>query len=66
MAHGLAESSPTVLAFLKRTARQALAKGPVEAMVQTQYQAQLVTHSADAEEGRAARRERRTPRFTGV
>lgn len=66
MAHQLADASPTVLRFLKQTAREALAKGPVEAMVMTQYQAQQVASSADAAEGAAARRARRAPRFTGA
>lgn len=66
MAHRLAEASPTVLRFLKQTAREALAKGPVESMVVTQYAAQQVAHSADAAEGALARREQRLPRFTGL
>ncbi len=65
MAHELADASPTVLRFLKQSARQALAKGPVESMVMTQYQAQQVATSADAAEGPAARRAGRQPRFTG-
>lgn len=65
MAHELAESSPTVLRFLKEGARQALAKAPVEAMVMTQYAAQAVAESADAREGVAARREQRPARFVG-
>ena len=66
MAHHLADASPTVLRFLKQTAREALAKAPVEAMVMTQYQARLVADSTDAAEGVAARRARRAPRFTGA
>ena len=66
MAHHLADASPTVLRFLKQGAREALAQGPVEAMVVTQYAAQQVAHSADALEGALARRERRAPRFTGL
>lgn len=65
MAHDLADASPTVLRFLKESARQAMARGPVEAMVMTQYQAQQVARSADAAEGAAARRDRRAPRFKG-
>lgn len=65
MAHELAQSSPTVLRFLKEGARQALAKAPVESMVMTQYAAQVVAQSEDAREGVKARREQRSPRFVG-
>lgn len=65
MAHCLADASPTVLRFLKQSAREALVKGPVEAMVMTQYQAHQIATSADAVEGVAARRAHRVPRFKG-
>ncbi len=66
MAHDMADSSPTVMRFLKRMAQETLARSPVEAMVCTQMLAQDVAGSADAAEGVAARRERRAARFTGL
>lgn len=65
MAHDMADSSPTVMRFLKRLAQQTLARSPVEAMVGTQMLAQDVACSADAAEGVAARREHRVARFPG-
>lgn len=65
MAHEMADASPTVLQFLKQMARESLPRGPVEAMVATQFLAHQVSHSADAAEGVAARQAKRTPRFRG-
>ncbi|WP_406624574.1 enoyl-CoA hydratase/isomerase family protein [Acidovorax sp. SDU_ACID1] len=66
MAHDMADSSPTVMRFLKRLAQETLARSPVETMVGTQILAQDVASSADAAEGAAARRERRNARFPGL
>lgn len=65
MAHDMADSSPTVMRFLKQLAQETLARSPVETMVATQMRAQQVACSADAAEGVAARKERRTARFSG-
>lgn len=65
LAHDMADSSPTVMRFLKKLAQETLARSPVEAMVCTQMQAQEVACSADAAEGTAARHERRAARFPG-
>lgn len=66
MAHDMADSSPTVMRFLKKLAQETLARSPVETMVSTQMQAREVACSADATEGIAARRERRAARFPGT
>ena len=65
MAHDMADSSPTVMRFLKRLAQETLARSPVEAMACPQMLAQDVACSTDAAEGAAARRERRAARFPG-
>ena len=65
LAHDMADSSPTVMRFLKQLAKDTLPQSPVETMVNTQMLAQDVALSDDAVEGVDARRARRAPRFPG-
>lgn len=65
MAHEMADSSPTVMRFLKQLTQDTLPRSPVELMVSTQMLAQDVAMSLDAVEGVSARKERRAPRFSG-
>ena len=65
LAHDMADSSPTVMRFLKQLAQDTLPRSPVETMVSTQMATQEITSSEDAAEGVAARKARRAPRFTG-
>lgn len=66
MAQGLATMSPLVLRTLKRFVNQAvMAKGPSELMGQATHQLSLVRESEDAQEGRQAFREKRSPVYAG-
>lgn len=65
MAAQLAQSAPLVLRSLKKLVNQTLPKSPIETMYATQGQIDRVLHSADAQEGLAAFRDKRKPRFIG-
>ena len=62
----LAGSAPLVLRMLKRLVKDTLNRSPIEAMYLAQREADLVSGSSDAQEGLAAFREKRSPRFAGV
>ena len=65
-AQTLAESAPLVLTTIKRFVNQhVLPKSPAEAMSETLRQLNVVRESADIQEGMAAFREKRAPRYTG-
>ena len=62
----LARSAPLVLAAVKRFVNQyVMPKGPSEMMAEALRQLNAVNQSRDAEEGRAAFREKRKPVYTG-
>ena len=66
MAETLVDSAPLVLAALKNFVNNmVLPVGPVERMVQTSQAIAKVRGSADMQEGLAAFREKRRPRFSG-
>lgn len=65
MAAGLASAAPLVLAQLKQLTRETLPASPVERMYRTTATVDRVLHSADAQEGLDAFREKRKPRFQG-
>lgn len=61
----LASAAPLVLAQLKQLTRETLPASPVERMYRTSATVDRVLHSADAQEGLDAFREKRKPRFQG-
>jgi len=66
MAEELLDSAPLVISTLKRLVDQILPLGPVEAMMRTTIDLAAVRNSADLQEGLAAHREKRKPRFKGA
>ncbi len=66
MAEELLGSAPLVIATLKRLVNQIIPPGPAEAMMLTTIDLAKVRNSADQQEGLAAWREKRQPRFTGA
>lgn len=65
MAATMAGAAPLVLAQLKQLTRETLPASPVERMYRTTATVDRVLHSADAQEGLNAFREKRKPRFQG-
>ena len=65
MAQELVDSAPLVLAALKRLVNQVMPVGPVEQMVGTSRLLTHVRQSEDLQEGIAAFKEKRKPRFRG-
>lgn len=66
-AETLAQSAPLVLRTLKRFVNQhVLPKGPSELMAETVRQLKQVNEGQDAQEGRNAFREKRTPSYLGL
>jgi enoyl-CoA hydratase len=65
MAEELLESAPLVIGALKRLVDQVLPTGPIERMVEISQTVARVRQSADLQEGIAAYKERRKPRFQG-
>ncbi len=66
-AEALAQSAPLVLRTLKRFVNQhVLPKGPSELMAETVRQLKQVNEGLDAQEGRNAFREKRTPSYLGL
>ncbi|MFG5776333.1 enoyl-CoA hydratase/isomerase family protein [Comamonas sp. J-3] len=66
-AEALAQSAPLVLRTLKRFVNQhVLPKGPSELMAETVRQLKQVNEGLDAQEGRNAFREKRTPSYQGL
>lgn len=65
-AERLAGHAPLVLRTLKRFVGQIVPRGPAEIMADTLRQVNITRESRDREEGFAAFREKRQPRFTGV
>ena len=66
MGHQLAEMAPLVLGTLKRFVNDMILPiGPIERMVETSMAIARVRASADLQEGVAAYKEKRKPRFTG-
>jgi enoyl-CoA hydratase len=66
MAEELLGSAPLVIATLKRLVDEILPSGPVERMARLQIDLAAVRNSADLQEGLAAHREKRAPRFVGT
>jgi len=66
MAEELLGSAPLVISTLKRLVDEILPPGPVEKMMRTNIDLAKVRNSADLQEGLAANREKRAPRFTGA
>lgn len=65
-AQTLAGFAPLVLTTIKRFVNQhVLPKSPAEAMAETMRQLNVVRDSQDIQEGMAAFRDKRTPRYTG-
>jgi len=66
MAEELLGSAPLVISTLKRLVDEILLPGPVEKMMRINIDLAKVRNSADQQEGLAANREKRAPRFTGA
>jgi len=66
IAEELLGSAPLVISTLKRLVDEILPPGPVERMMRINIDLAEVRNSADLQEGLAANREKRPPRFTGV
>lgn len=64
-ARRIARNAPLVVQTIKRFAGAALARGPAEQFYPEVARLAAIATSADREEGAAAFRERREPRFTG-
>src|ERR1700761_375831 len=65
MAEQLLDSAPLVIGTLKRLVAQVLPPGPIEQMVMTSQMMTKVKNSEDLQEGIAAWKEKRRPRFQG-
>jgi enoyl-CoA hydratase len=65
MAEQLLDSAPMVIGTLKRLVSQVLPPGPIEHMVMTAQMMTAVKNSQDLQEGIAAWKEKRRPRFKG-
>ncbi len=65
MAEELLEHAPLVMGALKRLVDQVLPAGPIERMVDISQTIARVRQSEDLQEGVAAYKERRKPRFKG-
>ncbi len=66
IAEELLGSAPLVISTLKRLVDEILPPGPVERMMRINIDLAKVRNSADLQEGLAANREKRAPRFTGA
>ena len=66
MAEALLGSAPLVISTLKRLVNDILPPGPVERMMHVNIDLAKVRTSSDQQEGLAAYREKRAPRFTGA
>jgi len=65
IAEELLDSAPLVIGALKRLVNQVLPPGPIERMVEISQTIGRVRQSEDLQEGIAAYKERRKPRFKG-